>query len=79
MTVKSLHMSISYNGKEKRVVGGGRKVLFHGIANVRPMNSGSTSITLKVCSGPDVNPFCFLQKMSVEEKQCLMKWLFDFK
>lgn len=77
--MKSLHVSISYNGKEKRVVGGGRKVLFHGIVNVRPMNSGSTSITLKVCSGSDVNSRYFLQKMSVEEKQCLMKWLFDFK
>lgn len=77
--MKSLHVSISYNGKEKRVVGGGRKVLFHGIVNVKPMNSGNTSITLKVCSGSDVNSRYFLQKMSVEEKQCLMKWLFDFK
>lgn len=60
-------------------MGGGEKVLFHGVANVRPMTSESTSITLKICSRLDMNPLCFLQNLSVKEKLCLMKWLFDFK
>lgn len=54
-------------------------MLFHGVENVRPMTREGTSITLEVCSRSDMNPLCVLQNLSVEEKQCLMKWLFDFK
>jgi len=60
-------------------VGGREKVVFHGVANVRPTTSKGTSVTPKICCGPDTNPFCLLRNLSVEEKRCLMKWLSDFE
>lgn len=54
-------------------------MVFHGVANVRPMTSERTSVIPKICSRSDMNPLCLLQNLSVEEKGCLMKWVSDFE
>lgn len=49
-------------------MGGREEVVFHGVANVRPMTSEHTGVTPKICSGSNMSPLCRLQNLSVEEK-----------